>query len=200
MYIFFVIMLTVLPLTIIPIPLTVMAHIDALAERKGYVSVKAFGLSVFAGVLELEGNKLVITDKKCKRRYIKLNADKSDSHSIVNYLDNAFLSVADVVKLYVYFNAGKSDNAAFGAISGAAGRIILIVMLKFLKSRYPKMVCAEDSQSELDQDVFQLSADGIITISVADIIYSLLYASMRADNKKSEEIKESKEQSYVTYK
>lgn len=185
-------MLVILPALLVPLKLRLLAHIDLLGGQKGYFVVKVFGLAVLGGVAELEGNRLHITHKNCKTTRIKITPDKSDEESIVNYLDNAFLSVADVKKLYVYFNAGKSDNAAFAALAGAAGRVIINILLSTLRGRYPNLDYAEGAESNFDEDVLHLSVDSIINISIADIIYSLLYAKIRAVRKNRSDAQKSK--------
>ncbi|NLC16846.1 MAG: hypothetical protein GX756_03100 [Clostridiales bacterium] len=171
-----------------------LAHFDILCERKGFYSVRFFGIPLFSGILQLKGNKLYLTNHKGKSSRIKLSADATDEESIVNYLDNAFISIVDILDLDLYMTAGKSDDMAFSALATAVARIIAAVLVQALKNRNPRMQSSQGIVSDFENDEFYISVNSIITLSFADIIYSFIYANNRSV--KAKEIKSFKEKVY----
>ncbi|HEY8444453.1 MAG TPA: hypothetical protein VIL24_06625 [Clostridia bacterium] len=171
-----------------------MAHFDILCNRKGFYSIRFFGIPIISGILQLKGNKLYLTTKKGKTTRIKISTDTTDEESIVNYLDNAFISIVDILDLDLYLTAGKSDNMAFTALAAATARIIAAILVIALKKRNPRMQSSQGIISDFEKDEFYISVNSIITISFADIIYSFIYANNRSVRAK--EIKSFKEKVY----
>lgn len=161
-----------------------MAHFDILCNRKGFYSLRFFGMPLFSGILELKGNKLVLTNKKGKSTRIKINTDPQDEESIVNYLDNAFISIVDVLDLDLYMTTGKSDDMAFSALATASARIVAAILIQALKKRNPRLSCSQGIISDFGNDELYISVNSIITLSFADIIYSLVYANNRSNKVK----------------
>lgn len=172
-----------------------MAHFDILCNRKGFYSLRFFGIPLFSGILEWKGNKLVLTNKKGKSTRIKINTDPQDEESIVNYLDNAFISIVDILDLDLYMTTGKSDDMVFSALATATARIIAAIFIQALKKRNPRMSCSQGIISDFENDELYISVNSIITLSFADIIYSLVYANNRSNKAKEKRIAK-KEKAY----
>lgn len=172
-----------------------MAHFDILCNRKGFYSLRFFGIPLFSGILEWKGNKLVLTNKKGKSTRIKINTDSQDEESIVNYLDNAFISIVDILDLDLYMTTGKSDDMVFSALATATARIIAAIFIQALKKRNPRMSCSQGIISDFENDELYISVNSIITLSFADIIYSLVYANNRSNKAKEKRIAK-KEKAY----
>jgi hypothetical protein len=173
-----------------------MAHFDILCNQKGFYSMRFFGLPLFSGMLELKGNKLILTNKKGKATRIRINNDPQDEESIVNYLDNAFISIVDILDLDLYMTTGKSDDMAFSALTTASVRIIAAIFIQALKKRNPRMSCSQGIISDFENDELYISVNSIITISFADIIYSLVYANNRSNKVKEKNQIAKKEKAY----
>jgi hypothetical protein len=171
-----------------------LAHFDILCERKGFYSIRLFGIPLFSGILQLKGNKLYLTNQKGKSTRIKITTDATDEESIVNYLDNAFISIVDILDLDFYLTAGKSDDMAFSALATAVARIIAAILIQALKNRNPRMQSSQGIVSDFKNDEFYISVNSIITLSFADIIYSFIYANNRSV--KAKELKSFKEKVY----
>ncbi|HEY8424029.1 MAG TPA: hypothetical protein VIL23_04645 [Clostridia bacterium] len=186
--------LILISLTALRLRIRLLAHFDILCNQKGFYSIRFFGIPITSGILQLKGNKLYLTDKKGKSTRIKLSADAADEESIVNYLDNAFISIVEIMDLDLYWTAGKTDDMAFTALATAAARIIAAWLIIALKKRNPRMQSSEGIISDFEKDVFYISVNSIITLSIADIIYSFIYANNRSVRAK--ELKSFKEKVY----
>lgn len=175
-----VISLILISLMAVRLRVRLLAHFDILCNRKGFYSIKFFGIPVTSGILQLKGNRLFLTNKKGKSVRIKISTDPSDEESIVNYLDNAFISIVDILDLDLYLTAGKSDDMAFTALAAATARIVAAVLTIALKKRNPRMQSSQGIISDFEKDEFYISVNSIITLSFADIIYSFIYANNRS--------------------
>lgn len=189
-----VISLILISLMAVRLRVRLMAHFDILCNRKGFYSIRFFGVPLISGILQLQGNKLYLTNKKGKTTRIKLSTDPSDEESIVNYLDNAFFSIVDFLDLDFYMTTGKTDDMVFTSLTTATARIIMAFVIQALKKRNPRMQSSLGIVSDFEKDVFYISVNSIITLSFADIIYSFIYANNRSV--KAKEIKSFKEKVY----
>lgn len=187
-----VVLLILLSLISIKLRLRLLVHFDILCNRQGFYSIRFFKIPLFSGKIEMKGNKFVITDKKGKSNRIKITTDIFDEESIINYLDNALFSVMDVLDLDAYMTVGKSDDTAFAAVMTSTARIVSALIINALKKRYPRMTCTQGIVPDFTQDELYISLNSIFTVSVADIIYSLIYASKRSTKAKEKNENKSK--------
>lgn len=180
-YILFAIFLILLSLLLIRFRIRLVAHFDIIEGRQGFFTLSILRISLFSGKIKLIGNKLELTTKKGKKSTIKITYDKEDEQSIVNYLDNAVVRVVDILALDIFFTAGKSDDAFFGAMASGVAKVFINIIACLLKSRYPNMHYTEGAMADFGQDNLHISLNSILTLSIADIIYSLIYAQIITD-------------------
>lgn len=153
-----------------------MGYINLLSEDLGCFSLRVNRLCIVAGYLKRAEDNLTVTFRSQKTRKIKLNLNKSDKDSVVSYLDNAALRVVEIIKINLFFKQGISDDAGATAIMLGATSIALSGIHAFLKAGHPNIRFSYDTQTDFHNDVFQVSLDCILLVSIADIIISFFIA------------------------
>lgn len=165
-----------------------MGYINLLSEELGCFSLRINRICIIAGYLKRTEDNLTVTFRSNKTRVIRLNMNKSDKDSVASYLDNAALKVIDIIKINLFLKQGISDDAGASAMMIGATSIALSGVRAFLKARQPNIRFSYDTQADFHNDVFQVSLDCILLVSIADIIISffiaLLYKIKKRKNKK----------------
>ena len=171
--------LILLSVLLAPVKLRIIAYLNVLNGAASYFTVKLWFIPVYSASIKLRGADIVLCSakNKCENiKVIRINANKSDKDSIVNYLDNAFFGLIDFRKLDIFFRAGKSDSAMFTALAASGARIAVSVLFGILKTRYAGIEVGEGTEYAFNADTLTVAANGIISLSLADIIVGLIYA------------------------
>ncbi|MDR3318695.1 MAG: hypothetical protein LBS99_04590 [Clostridiales bacterium] len=153
-----------------------MGYVNLLSARRGYAALRLFNIPIYSATVELDGNKILLINKRFKPIQIKLSADKNDKDSVVNYLNSAFLRVLDVIDFDLYFTGGVEDNVMAGALITAGARAVIIIVGTLLKALYPDVTVTQEAECAFSSDELQLSFNCIIGMSLADIIYGFVMA------------------------
>ena len=182
----FFVSVCILALTFVAMPVTLSAGFGADAVRRtGYVRVSLFFLPVFRAEVRTDsagaafGSLLVTHGKKTDE--IHLNADKTDERSIVRLIRRPMLSCLRVRRLVLDARVGVRDNAAATAYALAVLRAAFGAVSAFFRSREDITVSGR-FVPVYTADTLQADAFGIISLSVANIIYSL-FAALRQRSK-----------------
>ena len=181
MLVFFSVSILVLTFLALPFSLTVNAGVDA-GGKRGYIKRCLFFIPVYRAVLRPDGeafHKNLMIERRKKTDEIHLNADKNDEKSIMQFFRKTpLLSAVRVRNLTLDVRLGIKDNAAATTFALAGIRAAFGAAAGFFRSREDISVYGRFIP-EYNADVLQADAFGIISISIANIIYgfvtSLLY-------------------------
>lgn len=180
MYVAFFVILTLIAVLQMPLKFRLLGHINLVHENKGYYTVRFFKLPVNFGKLSILDSKLYITFKNGKRKRITDFIESKTEVSLVSYLDNAFFLVADIRELNFFIKIGAALDAGITAITSAFARILTGAFRGFLMQRYPKLKSLTSVEAEFEQDIIELSFSGMFYMSLAEIVYGIIYAARRA--------------------
>lgn len=179
----FFVSVSLLVLTFVVMPVSLSAGFGADAVRRtGYVRVSLFFLPVFRADVRLDsafGNLLVTHGKKTDE--IHLNADKTDERSIVRLIRRPMLSCLRVRRLVLDARVGFRDNAAATTYTLTVLRAAFGAVSAFFRSREDITVLGRFVPA-YTADTLEADAFGIISLSIANIIYSL-FAALRQRSK-----------------
>jgi hypothetical protein len=176
---FLILSIFALSIAAMPLRAVVTLRADAL-KNDGCIALRIFGIDVFGAKIRFESdpgehNNSIILKRGKKRGEIHLNADKKDKKSVVALLNHPSLENLKIYSLDVSLRVGKSDDAFFTTVALGTVKVALFSLLGYLKSRYGTHI-RESFLPEYNADEFTASARGIISISIADIITSGIYA------------------------
>lgn len=176
MTVFICSIILILTLIVLPFCLTVNAGVDILGNS-GYIKLRLFFIPLFSGKIHLEALDLkhsnLILEFKRKREEIHLNADKNDKQSIRNFIKKVPILSAIRVRNVTFDAAiGKSDDAFFTTLTAGSLRTVFYALAAVLKSREDVTV-RERILAVYTEDKLQANVFGIISLSIANIIYSL---------------------------
>ncbi|MDR2202055.1 MAG: hypothetical protein LBP26_04755 [Clostridiales bacterium] len=169
---------------------SVEGHADMI-ENDGFFVVRIYGVRVFRGDIRFESNdikhnNLIIEHgKKHKRDEIHLNADRGDRRSVVRLMSNPVFDNLIVEELAFDVRVGKNNDAFFTTMVLGTLRIMLYSALAFVKSRFYADI-AETFTPEYNSDRFESDFFGIISLSIADIIYSYVRAAFKKLRRRKE--------------
>lgn len=179
MAVFLVIAILLLTLAVTPLCVTVKTGVDILRNR-GYLRLWFFFIPVLRLEFHVESpdfrHRNLIVERKKKKREIHLNADKNDSQSIRNLIKRMpLMRVVRIRNLTIDAAIGKSDDAMFTTFTLGALRTVYYALAAFLKSR--ENVAVEGAFTPAyNRDVLKADVFGIISLSLANIIISLIQA------------------------
>jgi len=149
-----------------------------LFDNDGNFVVKLFFITLTKGKLHLgqdddEFNSLIIERKGEKKTGVHLNADKEDKQSIVSHMNAPLFRNVLIRDIEVNFRIGKSNDAFFTTMSIVGIKTVYNTVISILKSRQSfshrsKFVPA------FSEDKLEVEFRSIISISIADIIYSFI--------------------------
>ena len=164
-------------------------HVDFF-DNDGYFALLLFGHKIFDGKIRFESNDIkhnnliLHTGKKEKESEIHLNADKKDEKSIANMKMPPIMKYLLIERIGFDVRIGKRDDAFFTTMLLGGVKIILFSALAFVKSLYPSVKINEKFSPEFNEDKLNADFFGIISISIADIIISLISSKIFAKKKK----------------
>lgn len=177
----------ILSFSVLPFMFSVKLNVDVFSN-KGEIKLDVFFIPVYRAEIKFQHdgalkNNLVIQHGK-KSDEIHLNADKSDSKSVVTMF-RAIPIMSYVIFERLCFDAkiGFNNDAFFTTMTAGVARSLFYAFASFLKSRQQitieENISPQYNANELDFDVF-----GILKLSIANIINSF-FASLltKAKNK-----------------
>lgn len=186
MLVFIIISILILQLLILPFRISIGGHIDFF-DNNGNIKVYLFGIRVFKAKIFFEHekdshNSIVIKHGK-KADQIHINNDPKDKKSIVAVIKNPALENMLISKVTADFKVGTKDNAFLTSLLLGGIRIASYAAMSFLKCRY-KVEIAESFTPTYTDNNFEVDFFSIISISLADIIVSLVKSLFKAKPKK----------------
>ncbi len=143
----------------------------------GFIKLYVFGIRIFKARIHFEhdennSNNLVVEHGK-KEGKIHLNNDPQDKKSVAAMLRNPAMSDILVEKISAHFTVGKTNDAFFTVGVLQTLRVLFYAFLAPVKCRY-SMKITESFTPVYNRDVIHADFIGIIGISIADIIVSLV--------------------------
>lgn len=194
MLVFLSVTILVLTFLVAPIRVGVEGHVDFF-DNDGFFSLKLFSLELLYGEIRFESNdikhnNLIINIGKSKKESeIHLNADKNDDKSIANMKMPPIAKYLLIRKLGFDVRIGKRDDAFFSTMLLGGVKIFLYSVLSFIKSRFPSVEIDEQFSPEYNEDKLESDFFGIIELSIADIIISLISSKFSSKkNKRKQEV------------
>lgn len=192
MLVFFCITIMVLTLFAITFRVGVVSEINLL-DGCGFFVIYFFLLPIYRGKIHFEHldmahNNLIIEHGK-KADEIHLNVDKKDKKSIASVLSVPYFSNLVIENLSLDFYIGKNNDAFTTTMLMGGVKILLYSVISLIKSRHNVKV-QENFFPEYNSDILHLDAFGIISISIADIIYSILQNIKISERTKKMEVKQ----------
>ena len=189
MLVFLVVTILILTLIGNPIRAGAEGHLDFF-ESDGYFALKLFGYRIYRGKIRFESNDIkhnnliIHSGKKQKESEIHLNTNKKDERSIVNIKMPPIMKYLLIERIGFDVRIGKRDDAFFTTMLLGGVKIFLYSALAFVKSRYPNAEIDEKFSPEYNEDKLEADFFGIISVSIADIIISLLTSKLFSKKKK----------------
>jgi len=149
-----------------------------LFDNDGNFVVKLFFITLTKGKLHLgqddeEYNSLIIERRGDKKTGIHLNADKEDKQSIVSHMNAPLFRNMLIRDIEVDFHFGKSNDAFFTTMSIVGIKAVYNTVISILKSRQ-SFSHRSKFVPTFNTDKLEIEFKGIISISIADIIYSFI--------------------------
>lgn len=144
-------------------------------DASGVVRAKLFGLiplvKINAAVEDAGGycGELVIRMGKKEQRF-HINANKDDDKSIMKLMQLGYIPYINIVDIGVEVEIGKRNDALFTTLALGSVRTMLYGLLAYMKSSQ-KLEVSERFTAVYNRDVMRAKADGIINVSIADIIF-----------------------------
>lgn len=181
MLVFLIVLILLLTVVALPIRVGLNFYLN-LFGNDGFIKVYLFGIRIFHASVRFEHdedkhNNLILQHGK-KSGKIHLNTDPSDKKSIAAMLKNPTLSNMLVEKISVHFTAGRTNDAFFTVTMIQSLRVLFYSVLAVIKCRYSVHI-TESFTPVYNKDILQTDFIGIISISIADIIVSLLGSLFR---------------------
>lgn len=156
-------------------------------KNDGFAAIHFFGISILKIKI-----KFVSFDIKTKKLTISLNGKifpltfepKGEKDSVFNYLTMPVLSIIDFIYFDIEFEFGYKKDAFLTMLVVQTVRMAAQIFTSIIKSSQELLV-DESFLPRYDKDVLKIHFDGIISGSIANIIYSLVHATrLRRDKRK----------------
>lgn len=190
MLVFLIIVIYLLTLLVLPIRVGFNCYLD-LFGNDGFIKVYVFGIRIFKASLNFEHNadstNNIVINHGNKHDKIHLSTDPKDKKSVAAMMKNPAFSNVLIDKLSVHFTAGKTNDAFFTVALLQGLRVVFYSMLAALKCRYDVKI-TESFTPVYERDILQTDFIGIINISIADIIVSLLVNKIKTADKRNQEV------------
>lgn len=160
---------------VIPFAFSIEGHID-LFSNDGFIKVKLYGFirlfykQAFVKKVDAMHGDLVLKGGK-KEKYYHINANKNDDKSIAKFFKIRFIPSVKISYLQARVAVGKSDDAFFTTMTVGGIKIVLLSLFSVVKSSHDVEIC-DEILPEYNKDAFSIMFFGIITVTLADIIYS----------------------------
>lgn len=171
--------ITMLVLWVISVQLSFTVKLDVdILGKNGYIALFFFGVSIIKLNVEFatfDWNARKLTLKVNGRDFSTVFAPKGEKDSILNYLASPIFSIIDFIYFDIDFRFGYAKNAFVTMAVLQAVRMTAQAATAIIKSSQPLDV-KETFTPEYNKDAVKLCFDGIISISIANIIYSLIHA------------------------
>ncbi len=184
------IVITILALTLIymPLPIRMNGDIDVF-QNDGWFKVYVLGVRVvkteaYFSHIDAVHNNLVLHSKR--KDYVwHVNADKNDKKSIIQLFNIDFLPYINVVSVDLNLQLGKRDDALFTALVTSGARVVACSIFAALKSAQHVEIY-EHFVPVYNKDELRIVFEGIINVSVADIIFSFILYLRRKSREKQD--------------
>lgn len=173
--VFFVLMFFVLVL-IIPFKSRMMSHFNFL-EMKGFYSIKIWRIRILCGKIYINQNGEIEADNLTN--LMSSNYNKS----FVKGLSKELISKLDVKKIEMYFTGGFVNNSFSSAMVCGSVSSIVQTMFSVLSQKYKNVKLFEDIIPTFNEDNFEITFDVVLSISIFQIILSILKANKFKENK-----------------
>ena len=159
-----------------------------LFDNSGDFAVKFFFFTITKGKMHFgqdkqTHNSLIIERRGDRRTDVHISADKEDTQSLVSYMDAPLFRNMLIRDIEATFRLGKSDDAFFTTMSVVAVRAIFYTVVSILKSRQ-SFSHRQSFEPSFNKDKLEAEFSGIISISIADIIYSFIRHKLECRGKK----------------
>lgn len=167
MLIVFFVATLILLLLVFPFKGRLMGHFN-LIEMKGFYSFKVWRIKLLCGRVYLdEKNKLVIenTNNAIKDRY---------KDEFMKKLSAKLLTEIDVKKVELFFTGGFKENSFSSAMVCGGASMLVSTIYSYLTQKYEDVRLFEDITPTFEKDSLELTFDFVISISLYQIIKSLV--------------------------
>lgn len=176
MLVFFSVTILILTVIAAHIRVGVNFYLDMFGND-GFIKIYIFGIRIFKAAIHFEHDKdkhnnLIIEHGK-KSGKIHLNTDTRDKKSIAAMMKNPAFSNMLVEKISAHFTVGKNNDAFFTIALLQTFRVAFYAFMAMVKCRY-NVAITESFTPMYNKNVLQVDFIGIIGISIADIIVSLI--------------------------
>ena len=164
-------------------------------KNEGHFSLFFFGISVFKVKV-----KILSFDAKTRRVSLQINkkvfvtsfTPETESDSILNYITMPLFSIIDFIYINAHFRFGYKNDAFLTMLAVETVQIASYAFLSVLKSSQ-ELKISESFVPVYGKDDFSFDFDGIITVSIANIIYSVFFALGRKLKKREKSKSAAKE-------
>ena len=149
-----------------------------LLDNSGEFAVKVFFIRITKGKVhfgrdEEDYNSLIIERRGDKKTGVHLNRDKEDKQSLAAHMDAPLFRNMLIRDIEVAVRLGKSDDAFLTTMSTVVIRAVYNTVISILKSRHD-FTHRQKFLPYFNNDLLEADFKGIISISIADIIYSFI--------------------------
>ena len=180
MIIAFFILLVLVLLLIIPVKFKISFDYNIFKNR-GFLKIKLFNFKMFYYKLKLNKNKIVLSNfKTTKELNLEINKKNID---YAKELQNEILKRLYLKELIVYFNFGLKDKPFPSAIICSGIETVLSVVSSLIKFQKPTAIINYKVSPYYSKDIFNTDFNLIISISITNLIISLLKAKRHINKK-----------------
>ena len=184
----YVISIIMIALWLISVQLTVSVTLEYdMLANDGYFSLFFFGVSIMKisiKFVSFDARTRRVTLQLGKRKVSAVLAPKSDKDSVLNYIALPLIFIIDFIYFDIDFSFGHKSNAFATMLIVQTVRMAVCALTSMIKS-------SQELETEVNilpvygKDILKISFYGIISASIANIIYSFFHA-LSVKNKRRE--------------
>lgn len=169
-------------LLIIAVVLFVVAIIIYPFKVKGLIYANLFNgvlcFSVVAFKIKLLNERICVSEGGSV--FIEKSRDKKEKDkSLGNYYFALLAKRADLDRVAIFFDCGKSDDASFSSLACGAFNIAAGILYHLLLEKYGNVKFLKCASPVYDRDIIELSARLVIRFSLLDMLLSFVCAYLK---------------------
>lgn len=153
-------------------PVLVQARITFnLQSKSGVLCLYIFGIKILYYLYQLQGKTIILKNQKQTKQKSLSFEDKD-----LLFVENLSKQIKDKTRLkdlYVFYNLGAGD-AFLSAMLGGILNVVVLTFFTSLKSKKPTASLGIYDTISYNKTLFEIALKGKISISLIDIVYSLL--------------------------
>lgn len=181
--------IVILSLLVLPLPFRIEGKVSAF-ENDGSISVYIFGLikifTVATSVHKVDAvHSDLVLSSHGKEKYYHINSDKRDEKSVAKLLEVDFFPNVSISEIAFEIKMGKRDDAFTTVFLAATVRTAVCIFLAGLKN-IQRVKVYDIFEPVFNVDCFCVEFCGIIDLSVADIIYGIVFNRKKTERRKND--------------